>query len=241
MLQTQQVSMKNVVALFALLIACGTGTVKSQNSNSFKSDKKQVLALNFIDNVSFTPEVINNPLASTSTVINTTSPINRRTEVIAEPDALENNIERISPLQFKYAMMLNVEVEALINNSALYSFIDDWYGTHYRMGGTTKKGIDCSAFSGTLLSTIYSIDVPRTAKDQYKVCEKINKEDLLPGDLVFFNIRGRGVSHVGVYLANNCFVHSSSTDGVKISSLDEAFYSKKFIGGGRVNPSLSVP
>jgi lipoprotein Spr len=77
--------------------------------------------------------------------------------------------------------------------------------------------------------------MPRTAREQYKVCEKINKEDLVAGDLVFFNTRG-GVSHVGVYLNNNCFVHSSSTDGVKISSLNEAFYTKKFIGGGRMNP-----
>ncbi len=103
------------------------------------------------------------------------------------------------------------------------------------MGGTTKKGIDCSAFSGTLLSTIYSFNMPRTAREQYKICERLNKEDLLPGDLVFFNTRGRGVSHVGVYLDNNHFVHSSSSEGVKISSLDEDYYSRKFICGGRVN------
>jgi Cell wall-associated hydrolases (invasion-associated proteins) len=234
MLQTPSVSMKNVVALFALLLACGTGTVKSQNSNSLSSDKK-LLALNFIESVSFTPEVINNTVTNTSTTINTTSLINTRTEVSAEPAALENNIERISALQFKYAMIMDVEVEALTNNSALYSFIDDWYGTHYRMGGTTKKGIDCSAFSGTLLSTIYSIDMPRTAREQYKICEKLNKDELVAGDLVFFNTRGHGVSHVGVYLANNYFVHSSSADGVKISSLDDSYYSRKFISGGRVN------
>ena len=225
--------MKNVVALFALLLAYGTGTLKAQNSvNTLKAvNNKQLIALNFIDNISFTPEVNNVPLINTSSSLNT-STIKPLTEVIEPP--VEISIEKFSTTQFKYAMMMDVEVETL-TNTALYSFIDDWYGTHYRMGGTTKKGIDCSAFSGTLLSTIYSFDMPRTAREQYKVCEKINKEDLAAGDLVFFNTRG-GVSHVGVYLTNNYFVHSSSTDGVKISSLDEAFYSKKFIGGGRVNP-----
>lgn len=225
--------MKNVVALFSLVIACGT--VKAQNStiNPGNLNKQQLLALNFIGNISFTPEVNTVPLINTSSPLNTSSAIKPLTEIVAEPLSLDNSIEKISATQFKYAMMMDVEVETL-NDAALYSFIDDWYGTHYRMGGTTKKGIDCSAFSGSLLSTIYSFNMPRTAREQYKICEHLNKEDLLPGDLVFFNTRG-GVSHVGVYLANNHFVHSSSSEGVKISSLEEDYYSRKFICGGRVN------
>ena len=226
--------MKNVVALFTLLIACGTGTVKAQNSthNLNTINSKQIAALNFIDDIYFTPQVNKVPLINTNSTINTSSEIKPLTEIVAKP-AIESTIEKISATQFKYAMMMDVEVETLTNTD-LYNFIENWYGTHYRMGGTTKKGIDCSAFSGTLLSTIFSFNVPRTAREQYKICEHLNKTDLLPGDLVFFNTRG-GVSHVGVYLANNHFVHSSSTDGVKISSLDEDYYSRKFICGGRVN------
>src|SRR4029079_10543056 len=123
-------------------------------------------------------EVNDVPLINTNSPLNT-STIAPLTEVM-EP-SIEISIEKFSATQFKYAMMMDVEVESL-TNTALYAFIDDWYGTHYRMGGTTKKGIDCSAFSGTLLSAIYSFDVPRTAREQYKVCEHINKEDLLPGD-----------------------------------------------------------
>lgn len=225
--------MKNVIALIALLLACGTGTVKAQNSlNKIKPvNTKQFLALNFIDNISFTPEVNNIPLINTGSTINT-STLLPLTEVLVDP-AIDNLIEKIPATQFKYAMMMDVEVEAL-KEPSLYTFIEDWYGTNYRMGGTTKKGIDCSAFSGTLLSAIYSFNVPRTAREQYKICERINKEDLLSGDLVFFNTRG-GVSHVGVYLTNNYFVHSSSSEGVKISSLSEDYYSRKFISGGRVN------
>ena len=142
-------------------------------------------------------------------------------------------IENCSSLQFKYAQILNMDVEA-ITNYTLYNFIEEWWGTAYRYGGATKKGIDCSAFSGTLLHEVYGFVASRTARSQYDACEKIEKENLQEGDLVFFNTR-RGVSHVGVYLRNGYFTHSSTGQGVTISSLDDAYYSKKFIGGGRVN------
>ena len=143
-------------------------------------------------------------------------------------------IEKLSPLQFKYAMMMDVDVESL-KNLSLLGFIDDWFGTRYRYGGESKKGIDCSALSGALLLAVYGFKVPRTAKEQYDATEHIGREELQEGDLVFFNTRG-GVSHVGVYLDNDCFVHAS-IHGVKISSLNNAYYSKRFICGGRVEES----
>jgi hypothetical protein len=144
-----------------------------------------------------------------------------------------SNIESASSLQFKYAQMMNTEVEA-VSNLDLYNFIDEWWGTHYRYGGSTKAGIDCSAFAGTLLSKVYGIASPRTARAQYSDCNKLEREALKEGDLVFFNTRG-GVSHVGVYLSNGYFAHASVGNGVTISSLDENYYSKKFIGGGRLS------
>ena len=141
-------------------------------------------------------------------------------------------IESCSSMQFKYALLMNTEVENL-SNSALYGFIDEWWGTHYRYGGTTKKGVDCSAYTGYLLQSVYGLKLPRTAKEQFAVTQRVSREDLIEGDLVFFNTRG-GVSHVGVYLGNNYFTHSSSHGGVTISSLEEDYYSKKYIGGGRV-------
>jgi murein DD-endopeptidase / murein LD-carboxypeptidase len=141
-------------------------------------------------------------------------------------------IESCTPLQFKYAQLMNVEVETM-GNSRLYEVIDDWWATRYRYGGTTKKGIDCSAFSGTLLNETYNLVLPRTARDQYAQCEKVAREELQEGDLVFFNTRG-GISHVGVYLNNGYFVHSSVSSGVTISSLNDSYYSRKYIGGGRI-------
>lgn len=223
------ISMKYVL-IFTLLLACGTGSVKAQNSiNILKTiSSKQLLALNFIGSISG----ISQNFSKVNTVNKENKVSSTENKNIPQPEIIDP-IERISPLQFKYAMMMDVDVESL-NNSVLYMFIEEWYGTRYRMGGTTKKGIDCSALSRSLLSTVYSFDVPRTAREQYKICDHINKEDLMTGDLVFFNTRG-GVSHVGVYLTDNHFVHSSSSQGVKISSLDEDYYSRKFICGGRVN------
>ncbi len=144
-----------------------------------------------------------------------------------------SDIEDCSPIQFKYAQLLNMEVES-ITNFTLYNFIEEWWGTNYKYGGATTKGIDCSAYSGTLLNSVYGFVAARTAREQYELCEKIDRESLQEGDLVFFNTR-RGVSHVGVYLRNGYFTHASTGLGVTISSLDEKYYDKKFIGGGRVN------
>ena len=140
--------------------------------------------------------------------------------------------EFCSSLQFKYAQVLNRNVE-LVTNTSLIGFIDDWWGTKYKYGGTSKRGIDCSSFTGLLMGSVFGFVLPRTAKEQYSVCSKLRKDDMLEGDLVFFNTRG-GVSHVGVYLGDGYFVHSSSSAGVTINSLNERYFSRKFISGGRI-------
>lgn len=142
-------------------------------------------------------------------------------------------IESSSSVQFKYAQLLDMEVES-VTNINLFTVIDEWWATRYRYGGSTKKGIDCSAFTGTLYTQAFHISLTRTAREQYDQCEKINNRDeLQEGDLVFFNTRG-GISHVGVYLGNSYFVHSSVHDGVTISSLNDDYYNRKFVSGGRL-------
>ena len=151
-------------------------------------------------------------------------------------------IEKASALQIKYALLLNIEVEQ-IQNIQLYQNIDDWYGTRYKLGGTTKSGIDCSAFVQTIFLSSFGVALPRMAKDQYKVTRHISRTELQEGDLLFFNTRG-GVSHVGIYLQNNKFVHAS-VSGVMISDMFEPYYVKHFIAAGRVtrmnnNSSVSL-
>ncbi|MBN8861391.1 MAG: C40 family peptidase [Sphingobacteriales bacterium] len=144
------------------------------------------------------------------------------------------NIEKGDPLQFKYAIKMNVEVERLVN-ADLYRFIDNWWGTPYRMGGATQQGVDCSAFTQTLMSVIYGQDIPRTAQGQKDFCSLVDLNDLHEGDLIFFKTRkGREITHVGIYLQDDQFVHASSSNGVMISSLKEPYWSRNFVSAGRV-------
>src|SRR5205085_10927280 len=95
--------------------------------------------------------------------------------------------------------------------------------------------IDCSAFTQTLLHNVYGVEVSRTAHEQYSSSTHINAGDLSEGDLVFFK-SGKTISHVGLYLGNNKFVHASTSFGVMISDLNESYWSKKYAGAGRVRP-----
>jgi NlpC/P60 family len=142
-------------------------------------------------------------------------------------------IETCTALQFKYAMLMDIAVES-VTNITLYTAIEDWWATKYRYGGTNKSGIDCSAFCNKIFEAVYTTSLPRTAREQYALCNKIAKVDLQEGDLVFFNTRG-GVSHVGIYLGNEYFVHSSVHSGVTINKLTDDYYGRKFISGGRIN------
>lgn len=146
------------------------------------------------------------------------------------------SIEQCESLQFKYAMLTDQEVES-IRNLDLYRFVEEWWGTKYKYGGDSKSGIDCSAFTCKLMKEVFGQDLPRTAKEQFKLVLRIPDFELSEGDLVFFNTSG-GVSHVGVFLGNQKFVHASSSGGVMISDLTDKYYSARYLGAGRllVNP-----
>ncbi|MDG1477368.1 MAG: NlpC/P60 family protein [Vicingaceae bacterium] len=132
----------------------------------------------------------------------------------------------------KYAEILKTP-KSEIKNVKLYSFIDSWYGVKYRFGGMSKSGVDCSGFCNVLYSQVYNRQIRRTTAQLVKDVNKVGKNRLKEGDLVFFNIARKKNSHVGVYLKNNKFVHASSSKGVIISSLENPYYKKAYNKGGR--------
>jgi lipoprotein Spr len=112
--------------------------------------------------------------------------------------------------------------------------------TPYKYGGNSKNGIDCSAFTQAIFQNTFSVALLRSARDQYTQGSVIdNREGLKFGDLIFFNTRRRvRPGHVGIYIGDNLFAHSSSKNGVIVSSLDLDYYSKRFMGGRRLDGLL---
>ncbi len=123
----------------------------------------------------------------------------------------------------------------LKQNQSLYSFIEEWYGVPYRFGGTNKSGIDCSAFVRQLYGDVYNKGLLRTSIEQFATALYLRRDELKEGDLVFFKIHGRRISHVGVYLYEGKFVHASVSQGVVISDLADAYWTRYYAGGGRIS------
>ena len=125
------------------------------------------------------------------------------------------------------------------SNMKLFHFVYDWIGTPYRFGGSSRRGIDCSAFTKELYSEVFNMDIQRSSRDIFSMVSPVRRDDLKEGDLVFFKIHSRRISHVGIYLGNNRFAHASSK-GVAISSLDDAYYRRYFYRGGRMLESFKA-
>ena len=114
--------------------------------------------------------------------------------------------------------------------------VKTFLGVPYRLGGSTLKGIDCSAFVKKIYE-IFNIQLPRTTWEQIRIGKRVGKSELEEGDLVFFKTRTRRASnaHVGIYIGNNQFVHASSHNReVKVDNLDEPYFNQRFLNGVRV-------
>ncbi len=157
----------------------------------------------------------------------TSSTANPKSEV-SDPDNLAS--------QF-FSQVMGVAVSAT-SNTKMYQFIYDWLGTPYRLGGDTKKGIDCSGFAYELYNKTFNTIIGNNSRNIFSMVNPINKIDLKEGDLVFFKIHSKAISHVGVYIGDNKFAHASSSKGVMISNLQEPYWQRYFYKGGRVLESL---
>ena len=135
------------------------------------------------------------------------------------------------------------EFEEMVRNVDVKSRIMEqyavWKGVRYRLGGDTKRGIDCSAFVQRTFRDQFGLELPRSTSEQQDTGKEITRSKLRPGDLVMFRAGSTG-RHVGIYLGNDNFVHASTSSGVMISSLNDDYWKKRYREGRRVlsrNPS----
>ena len=148
---------------------------------------------------------------------------------------IHEKLETYDKLATEYFSQIMGIALSASSNLKLYQFVYDWIGTPYRLGGDSKKGIDCSKFAFELYNKVFNTMIANNSKNIFGMVSPVNnKDELKEGDLIFFKIRSRSITHVGVYIGNNKFVHASSSRGVMISNLDEDYWTKYYYKGGRL-------
>lgn len=194
---------------FAMITGC-SGVSELSDNNSELSSK--IKGANVYKN--------SNELVATSTLVKKTS-------------ISKSSLESLSSSLIGYVPSSNNKSE-MISDEVMYKVIE-YLNTPYLWGGTSKRGIDCSAFVQTVMYQSIGVMLPRTSYEQSNVGEDVTRSELKFGDLLFFDTMSKGrVSHVGIYLSDGYFVHSGSKTGVIVASLDSDFYSRVFLKAKRV-------
>ncbi|GBC60152.1 glycoside hydrolase [Desulfonema ishimotonii] len=146
------------------------------------------------------------------------------------PDTVSDAAASIAP----YFRKMGIRLDGT-ENLRLLQAIAQWMGTPYQWGGCSPYGIDCSCLVKFIYETVYGISLHRTSVTMFENdLTPVPPEELREGDVLSFDTKGSGISHVGIYLKANRFVHASLSRGVMISSLDQSYFKKRFISGGRV-------
>lgn len=152
-------------------------------------------------------------------------------ETLTENKKLLN--DKTSTIQQELIIEVNVqEDETTHMNEALMEFYNEWKHVRYKLGGNSKKGIDCSAFTQRIFKEKFDVKIPRTTRTQVKVGKRVKKSELEMGDLVFFKT-GKTDRHVGIYMGDGTFMHAS-IKGVKFTKLNKPFYKKTYWTSRRI-------
>ena len=220
-----------ILSVFGLLVLSGCKslgklTSKDQSSATKVQGSSSSMPRGFLDNLAVLPGEVK--VAGVKVTAPPVAPANTQTLLYDAALTLPN----------KYANLLGVAPTDL-TNTLLLSQMEKWFGTQYCFGGSTDSCIDCSSFTQVILRDVYNVKIPRNSQQQFDASTKIEVENLKEGDLVFFNTVSASmiITHVGVYVCNNKFVHASTSKGVTINDLSEKYFAKAYRGAGRfINP-----
>lgn len=221
----------SILAAIAFLASCKTVrnvTNKDKTGSRVVSKKYGSEKREFINGIQVTMGTVTTTKQKTSSV---STSGNKNTTITQSSNAAD--IEKANWLQLKYAVLIDAPVEKL-SNILLLEQIEHWWGVRYCIGGNTESCIDCSGFTFIMMRDVFNTPLPRTAQEQYNLAQRIEREDLKEGDLVFFGSGKNSISHVGIYLQNNKFVHASTSIGVTITDLNDKYWFPKYRGGGRI-------
>src|SRR5690606_3101206 len=116
----------------------------------------------------------------------------------------------------------------------ILTVFQEWRGTPYRFGGTSERGIDCSAFAREVFRNAVGIELPRDTRSQVHDGTRVSKQDLVEGDMVCFKMNRR-LNHVGIYVGNGEFIHASTRGGVTRSKLDNPSWRRRFWQARRID------
>jgi LysM repeat protein len=166
---------------------------------------------------------------------------NLRNDTILSENQYDQTLAELTDFDPEKKVDLSKNMELTLDTSkrlhkTAYSFL----GTRYRFGGTSRKGIDCSGFVQNVFREL-EVSLPRTAREQFWVGEKVDQYDLQKGDLLFFHTYASYPSHVGIYLGDNKMIHASSRDRKVVISPITSYYRSRFMGAKRlakINPQL---
>lgn len=220
---------------FLILLFTFLGCTSSTRSNRFNNDKEKEESsktTNEDKNDSATERfgdediiVMEDAVDSTDEEFDEAPPVNQNP---VDDSKFITNLDKLK----------NLNVALTTREKILFEVIK-YLDTPYKYGGNSSNGIDCSAFTKQVYENSISVELPRSAREQFSKGEKIDKAELKFGDLVFFNTRRRSnPGHVGIYLGENQFVHASRKLGVTVDSLDEKYYKTRYVGARRISENL---
>lgn len=121
-----------------------------------------------------------------------------------------------------------------VHDDALLAIAASHLGTPYRLGGASKRGMDCSGFTRTVFSQ-FGVELPHSARAQFSMGERLARWEIQPGDLVFFRTYRRDASHVGIYIGDGLFIHAAAGGGeVRVDDLDQRYFRARYLGARRL-------